>query len=102
MLLNVLKKDVRRSLSSIALAMENADSETSHYATSVVTDVLSDFRGTAQNAAEALKRDPGNVEVGKLLLEHLLTALQYNLLTGAEKSTYAYMAANKMCIRDST
>ena len=45
MLLDVLKKDIRRSLGSIAIALNNPDSETSHYAASVIMDALSEFRG---------------------------------------------------------
>ena len=42
MLLDVLKKDIRHSLGSIAIALDNPDSETSHYAASVIMDVLSE------------------------------------------------------------
>lgn len=44
LIMNVLRGDYRESLSSIALALNSEDSETSHYSASVLQDVLNDFR----------------------------------------------------------
>ena len=46
-IMNVIRGDYRNSLSSIALALNSEDSETAHYAASVLQDVLSEFRSNA-------------------------------------------------------
>lgn len=49
LMMNVIKGDYRNSLSSISLALNSEDSETSHYAASVLQDVLNDYRVHVQN-----------------------------------------------------
>lgn len=44
LLLDVLKGDVKESLTVIALALNSEDSETAHYAASVLQEVLNEFR----------------------------------------------------------
>lgn len=91
MLLDVLKKDIRHSLGSIAIALDNPDSETSHYAASVIMDVLSEFRGNVQNMYAKLKDDPEDFELGSLLLSYIDEVLRQNILNGDEKRSYTYM-----------
>ncbi|MCC2255325.1 hypothetical protein LKD70_13010 [Ruminococcus sp. CLA-AA-H200] len=91
LLLDVLKKDIRRSLGAIAIALDNPDSETSHYAASVIMDVLSEFRGNVQNMHSKLKADPEDFDLGSLLLEYIHEVLCQNILTGDEKRAYIYM-----------
>ena len=91
MLLDVLKKDIRRSLGAIAIALNNPDSETSHYAASVIMDVLSEFRGNVQNMHGKLKEDPENFELGSLMLKYINEVLRQNILSGDEKRSYTYM-----------
>lgn len=91
MLLDVLKRDIRRSLGAIAIALDNPDSETSHYAASVIMDVLSEFRGNVQNMYSKLKADPEDFDLGSLLLEYIHEVLLQNILAGDEKRAYTYM-----------
>ena len=91
MLLDVMKRDVRRSLGAIAIALDNPDSETSHYAASVVMDALSEFRGNVQNMHVRFKQDPEDFELGSLLLEYINEVLNQNILTGDEKRSYTYL-----------
>ena len=44
LMLNVIRGDYRNSLAAINLALNSEDSETAHYAASVLQDVLNDFR----------------------------------------------------------
>ena len=92
MLLDVLKKDVRRSMGAIAIALDNPDSETSHYAASAIMDALSEFRGNVQNMYTKLKADPEDFELGSLLMEYIGDVLRQNILSGDEKKSYTYMA----------
>ncbi len=92
MVLDVLKKDARRAMNSIALAMDNDDSETSHYAASVLMDALSEFRGNMQNMLKNFNETPEDSELGIMILEYLSEILHQNVLTGGEKTSYIYMA----------
>ena len=91
LLLDVLKKDIRRSLGAIAIALNNPDTETSHYAASVIMDVLSDFRGNVQNMHEKLKEDPGDFELGSMMLKYINEVLHQNILSEDEKRSYTYL-----------
>lgn len=56
-MLNVLRGNVQDSLMAISLALNSEDSETSHYAASVLRDELNDFRVTVQKIYEEIKRE---------------------------------------------
>lgn len=91
MLLDVLKKDIRKSLGAIAIALDNPDSETSHYAASVIMDVLSEFRGNVQNMHNKLREDPEDFDLASALLAYINEVLRQNILTGDEKRSYIYI-----------
>lgn len=90
LLLDVLKRDVRNSLGAIAIALSNPDTETSHYAASVIMDVLSEFRGNVQNMLTKLKKDPGNFELASLLLDYISRILDQKVLSQVEQRAYTY------------
>ncbi len=92
MVLDVLKTDARRAMSAIALAMNNEDSETSHYAASVLMDALSEFRGNLQNMLKNFHENPQDAQLGILILNYLKEILQKNVFTGGEKKSFIYMA----------
>lgn len=48
LMLNVIRGDIHNSLAAISLALNSQDSETSHYAASVLQDELNGFRGNVQ------------------------------------------------------
>lgn len=91
MILDVLKKDARKSIGKIAMALDNPDSETSHYAASVITDALSEFRDTVQNMIKNFKIDPEAYEIGLLLFSNINEVLSQNILVGEEKISYTFM-----------
>lgn len=57
LMLDVVRGDVQKSLSSINLALNSEDSETSHYAATVMRDALNDFRQESQKMYMAFKED---------------------------------------------
>lgn len=57
LMLDVVRGDVKKSLASINLALNSEDSETSHYAATVMRDSLNDFRQTSQEKYNAFKED---------------------------------------------
>lgn len=90
MLLDVAKRDIRKSLGTIAIALENSDSETSHYAASLVMDALSEFRGTVQNMLVKVKQDPADYELGVLLFKYIYEVLKQDIFSVEEKRSYTY------------
>ncbi|MCR5461323.1 MAG: hypothetical protein K6F51_15770 [Acetatifactor sp.] len=57
LMLDVVRGDVSKSLASINLALNSEDSETSHYAATVMRDSLNDFRQNSQYKYLAFKED---------------------------------------------
>jgi hypothetical protein len=57
LMLNVVRGDIGKSLRSISLALNGDDSETAHYAASVLRDELNNFRGTVQRLYLEIKKD---------------------------------------------
>ena len=57
LMLNVVRGDIGKSLRSISLALNGDDSETAHYAASVLADELNNFRSTVQRLYVEIKKD---------------------------------------------
>ena len=57
LMLNVVRGDIGKSLRSISLALNSEDSETAHYAASVLADALNNFRTTVQRLYVEIKKD---------------------------------------------
>ncbi|MBR6477925.1 MAG: hypothetical protein IKS85_05695 [Lachnospiraceae bacterium] len=57
LMLDVVRGDVNKSLASINLALNSEDSETSHYAATVMRDSLNDFRQHSQEMYNRFKED---------------------------------------------
>lgn len=102
LMLNVIRGDYRDSLPSIALALNSSDSETSHYAASVLQGALNDFRADVQKdyqkIMDALEKpdrelDPtGNAEVNAAaLIEFMNEMLQKRVFTQLEQTHYAHL-----------
>lgn len=56
LIMNVVKGNVKESLGSISLALNGEDSETSHYAASVLQDELNDFRAHVQKEYNEIEK----------------------------------------------
>lgn len=57
LMLNVVRGDIGKSLRSISLALNSEDSETAHYAASVLCDELNNFRTTVQTLYLEIKKE---------------------------------------------
>ncbi len=57
LMLNVVRGDIGKSLRSISLALDGDDSETAHYAASVLRDELNNFRTTVQKLYVEIKKE---------------------------------------------
>lgn len=65
LMMNVVRGDVKKSLSSIALALDGEDSETSHYAASVLQEALGEFRTKVGAGYRTLNNVCKDIEEGQ-------------------------------------
>ena len=85
-ILNVIRGDYRNSLSSIALALNSEDTETAHYAASILQDVLSDFRAGVQEKYRILDEDEEHLTENCVdLLEYMNSVVEQRVLTDLEQ-----------------
>lgn len=98
-MLNVLKGDVDRSLASISLALNSEDSETSHYAASVLSKALDAFRVNVRKLEQEM--DENEAQVGPyaaLLIHYMNDVLKQNVFTKVEQE-YFVNAMERACQR---
>ena len=107
LVLNVVRGDVKNSLASIALALNSGDTETSHYAASVLRDELNDFRQKSQELYNAIKQDEQedgqSVEYACILIEYMNSVLSQDVFHDMEQRTFVKMmeeAAGFLYIKD--
>ena len=84
--MNAIRGDYRNSLASLALALNSEDSETAHYAASVLQDVLSDFRSQVQEKyVRSQVEDEEQAENCISLVEYMLPIIVQKVLTNMEQ-----------------
>ena len=89
-ILNVIRGDYKNSLSSIALALNSEDTETAHYAASILQDVLSDFRVGVQEKYRTLDEDEEHIAENCVnLLEYMNPVVEQKVLTDLEQCSMA-------------
>lgn len=92
LMMNVVRGDVEESLASIALALNSNDSETSHYAATVLRDVLNDFRAHTQELFIVMNRnEKDSCEYASLLIEYMNGVLKQEVFQEAEQRSFVYM-----------
>lgn len=86
LMLNVVRADTGNSLASIAKALDSEDSETSHYAASVLQDELNGFRVMVQNVYnEILEEKEDQLVHVRLLIEYMNPVLSQRVFTDMEQ-----------------
>ena len=89
LMLNVVRGDIRNSLASISLALGSEDSETSHYAASVLQDTLNDFRATVQKCRnEIAKQEENQIEYVTMLIDYMDQVLRQRVFTDMEQKAF--------------
>lgn len=89
LMLNVLRGDLEDSLGSITLALNSSDSETAHYAASVLRDELNNFRLRVQQINEEILQEPaseGTLEA--YLVDYMGKVLAQGVFTNLEQEKY--------------
>lgn len=88
LMLNVARSDVRQSLSTISLALNSEDSETAHYAASILQDVLNDFRANVQKIYQQMKEnEEDRPACAHLLIDYMNQVLKQQVFTAMEQKS---------------
>lgn len=92
LVMNVIRGNIKNSLASIAMALNSEDSETSHYAASVLRDELNDFRQRSQELYQSMKKEEEDAwEYASMLLEYMNGVLCQGVFHELEQCTYVEM-----------
>ncbi len=92
LVMDVVKGDVYKSLATISLALNSEDTETSHYAASVLRDTLNDFRQKSQELYNALhKGDENAADIACTLMEYMNEVLCQEVFPDMEQKAFVEM-----------
>lgn len=88
-MMNVLKADIQDSLSSILLALDSEDSETSHYAATALSGELNKFRQSVQRLWQQMQEeDPDETACEETLLDSMDTILHQRVFSEHEQRKF--------------
>lgn len=89
LMMNVVRGDIQKSLASIMLALNSEDTETAHYAASVLQDALNDFRANVQKQYNLIMEDkPEQLELAEALIDYMDQVLAQHVFTELEQERY--------------
>lgn len=91
LLLSVLRNNAETTISSIAMAINSEDTETSHYAASYISDALSESRRTVQDMVEEMENNPEDPEMNLLALEYIHKILSFKIMNDIEQKSHIYI-----------
>lgn len=93
-MMNILRGDITESLATISLALQSEDSEVSHYAASVLSRELNQFRINVQKIWKQLQEDPDEneqVEYAEMLIDYANSILKQHILSTSEQRSFIEM-----------
>lgn len=94
-MMNMVKGEIQDSLAAIALALDSEDSESSHYAASVMTDELNEFRKRVQTLSRGiLQEEEGETEYEEMLIDYMNQVLKLRIFTIIEQRRYVHIMAD--------
>ena len=89
LMLNVIRGDLQDSLESMSLALNSEDSETSHYAASVLRDELNDFRVKVQKIYTDINEEkPEHTDSEEMLIDYMNRILCQKVFTEIEQAKF--------------
>lgn len=94
LVMEIVRRDISHSLSTIALALNSEDSEVSHYGASVLQDALNDFRDNAHKLYQQFLLDKNPIhrcEDARDLIQCLKVVLDQKVLSSIEQKSYVCM-----------
>lgn len=88
-MMNIMRKDIKDSLSSITLALDSEDSETAHYAAAVLSDELNKFRFYVQKLKLQIKEEGSKqTESEEMLLDYMDHILKQHVFSNYEQRKF--------------
>ena len=88
-MMNIMRKDIKDSLSSITLALDSEDSETAHYAAAVLSDELNKFRLYVQKLRLQIKEEGSEqTESEEMLLDYMDHILKQHVFSNHEQRKF--------------
>lgn len=90
-MLSIIRGETDGSLASIALALDSGDSETAHYAASVLSDKLNEFRMKTRRLHSEIQEDSENTKSAEELLDYMGGVLKQQVFTPLEQNGYVKM-----------
>lgn len=92
LMLNIVRGDISKTLSAISLALNSEDTETAHYAASVLQDELNQFRMTVQRQYKYITTEEENrLLYAGMLVDYMNKFLEQKVLTDIEQKSYVKM-----------
>ena len=89
LMMSVVSSDIKNSLASITLALNSEDTETAHYAASVLQDALNEFRTTVDKEYKAILEDhPDKFEKCRNLIDYMDQVLSQKVFIEMEQRSY--------------
>lgn len=97
LMMNIIKGDITKSLATIMLALNSQDSETSHYAASVLRDELNDFRMNVQKLYKEIENEEENdTEYEIMLIDYMGSVLKQKVFAELEQERFVKIFADTM------
>ena len=92
LMLNVIRGNVKESLETIMMALDSEDSETSHYAASVLRDELNEFRADVQKLYSEIKdEEEDETECEEMLIDYMDIVLGQKIFDQMEQNRFVDM-----------
>ncbi len=93
-MMNMVKGEMQDSLAAIALALNSEDSESSHYAASVMTDELNEFRAKVPSLSKEIQNEEeGETAFEELLIDYMNSVLKLQIFTPIEQRRFVHIMA---------
>ena len=94
-MMNMVKGEVQDSLAAIALALDSEDSESSHYAASVMTDELNEFRTKVQKLLHGIQNEKEEeTMLEEMLISYMNKVLKLQIFTPVEQKRFVNIMAD--------
>ena len=92
LMLNVIRGNVKESLETIMIELDSEDSETSHYAASVLRDELNEFRANVQKLyGEIKEEEEDETECEEMLIDYMDMVLGQKIFDQMEQERFVQM-----------
>lgn len=97
LMMNVVRGDVQKFLYSISLALNSQDTETAHYAASMLQDALNDFRTKVEKERMLVLEDSAQSALyAETLVEYMNQVLEQRAFTDMEQRNFVKIM-DEMC-----